>query len=121
MVHLGSEFADVESISIDHAVMEHTDQALVVPIDVGWSDVGSWEAVWETAARDSSDNILIGDVAALNVTGSYVHATSRLVAVAGVADLVVVETPDAVLVVGRQNSQLVRDIAGGLSQRPDQD
>ena len=114
---LAPSFAEVDSVSIDHAVMELTDRAVVVPIDVGWSDVGSWESVWENAEHDSSENVLVGDVSAQGVSGSYVHATSRVVAIAGVEDLVVVETPEAVLVVSRRNSQLVRDLVADLSKR----
>ncbi|MEX1124058.1 MAG: mannose-1-phosphate guanylyltransferase [Acidimicrobiia bacterium] len=120
-IDLAPSFAEVTAISIDHAVMELTDRALVVPIDVGWSDVGSWEAVWENSPHDPSGNVLVGDVTIRNVSGSYVHATSRLVAVAGIEDLVVVETPDAVLVVPRRNSQLVREIVDNLAERPSQD
>jgi mannose-1-phosphate guanylyltransferase/mannose-6-phosphate isomerase len=115
---LGPGFADVVSISIDHAVMEKTDRAVVIPIDVGWSDVGSWQSVWELSERDGSGNVLVGDVTAIEVTGSYVLASSRKVAVAGVDDLVVVETPDAVLVVPRSRAQLVRRLAAG-PERPD--
>ncbi|HEY6628727.1 MAG TPA: sugar phosphate nucleotidyltransferase [Acidimicrobiia bacterium] len=120
-VDLASGFGEVDSVSIDHAVMEHTDRAVVVPIDVGWSDVGSWEAVWETAKHDNSDNVLVGAVSAIDVTGSYVHATSRVVAIAGVEDLVVVETPDAVLVVPRRSSQLVRELVAEVSKRTSED
>ena len=120
-VDLAPNFADVEAISIDHAVMEHADGALVVPIDVGWSDVGSWEAVWESSSHDPSGNVLVGAVAAVDVSGSYIHATSRLVAVAGVEDIVVVETPNAVLVLPRASSQLVREIVAGLADRPGED
>ena len=120
-VDLGAAFADVDAISIDHAVMEHTDRSLVLPIDVGWSDVGSWEAVWENSSHDASGNVLFGDVTAVNASGSYIHATSRLVAVAGVEDLVVVETPDAVLVVPRMASQLVREIVAAHAERQSQD
>ena len=120
-VDLAPGFADVESISIDHAVMEHTDRSLVLPIDVGWSDVGSWEAVWESSAKDASANVLVGGVTAVESSGSYVHATSRLVAVAGIEDLVVVETADAVLVMPRRASQLVREIVAVLAEQPTED
>ncbi len=120
-VDLAPSFAKIDSVSIDHAVMERTDRAVVVPIDVGWSDVGSWETVWENSELDSSQNVLMGDVSAVDVSGSYVHATSRLVAIAGVEDLVVVETPEAVLIVAKRNSQLVRDLVADLSKRPRED
>ena len=108
---LGEGFADVDSISIDHAVMERTTRAAVIPLDAGWSDVGSWQTVWELADRDSAENVLIGDVLAVDVAGSYVRAGTRTVAIAGVEDLIVVETPEAVLIVPRDRSQLVRDLA----------
>jgi len=120
-IDLAPGFAENPAISIDHAVMEHTKQGLVVPIDVGWSDVGSWEAVWENSPHDASGNVLVGEVASRDVTGSYIQATSRLVAVAGIEDLVVIETPEAVLIVPRRKSQLVREIVADLAddQVPD--
>jgi mannose-1-phosphate guanylyltransferase/mannose-6-phosphate isomerase len=109
-VTLGSSFADIVPVSIDHAVMEKTESAVVIPVDIGWSDIGSWQSVWELAEHDEDGNVLRGDVAAMEVTDSYVLAASRTVAVAGVDGLVVVETPDAVLVVPRERAQLVRDL-----------
>lgn len=108
---LGPAFARVESISIDHAVMERTEGAVVVPIDVGWNDVGSWQSMWEIAEKDGDDNVLIGDVMADEVSGSYIRSTTRRVGVAGVRGIVVVETDDAILVVGRDHTQLVRGLA----------
>ena len=107
---LGDSFADVRSVSLDHAVMEKTDGAVVIPMDVGWNDIGSWQSLWELSALDESGNALIGEVTVVDVSGSYVYSSSRPVAVAGVSDLVVVETPDAVLVVPLGKSQLVRDL-----------
>jgi mannose-1-phosphate guanylyltransferase len=109
-VFLDDSFATVESISIDHAVMEKTDKAVVIPMDVGWSDIGSWQSVWELTGRDDSGNALAGDVTVVDVTDSYVVSTSKKVAVAGVEGLVVVETPEAVLIVSMEKSQLVRDL-----------
>ncbi|HEY7468636.1 MAG TPA: mannose-1-phosphate guanylyltransferase [Acidimicrobiia bacterium] len=119
-VVLSGSFATIAPISIDHAVMEKTAGAVVIPIDVGWTDVGSWESVWELSEHDSSGNVLIGDVTAIDVTGCYVLAGSRKVAVAGVEGVIVVETPEAVLVVGRSQAQLVRDLAQEAGEdRPD--
>jgi mannose-1-phosphate guanylyltransferase len=84
---------------------------VVVPLDAGWSDVGSWQAVWEHSARDGAGNVVIGDVVTLDVAGSYLRSHSRTVAIAGVEGLVVVETPDVVLIVPIEKSQLVRDLA----------
>ncbi len=110
-------FASSPSDSIDFAVMEHTDSAVVVPLDAGWSDVGSWSAVWELAAVESADNVFVGDVAAVDVTGSYLRSESRLVAAIGVENLVVVETSDAVMVAPRERSQDVKAMVELLRER----
>ena len=100
-VRLDAEtFARSPSISVDYAVMEHTADAVVVPLDAGWSDAGSWEALAAMGAHDANDNVVIGDVVLEDTERSYVRAGSRLVAVVGVSDHIVVETPDAVLVAG---------------------
>jgi mannose-1-phosphate guanylyltransferase/mannose-6-phosphate isomerase len=110
---LGPEFEAAESISFDHAVMEKTERGVVLPLDAGWDDIGSFHALWTALPRDEAGNAVEGDVELSQVTGSLVKATSRRVAVAGLDDLVVIETPDAVLVVPRERSQLVRDLTGG--------
>jgi len=114
VVRLGPEFAAAEKISFDHAVMEKTEKAVVIPIKVGWDDVGSYEALWSVSDADESGNAVDGDVTLVDVTGSYVKSTSRRVAVAGLADVVVVETADAVLVVAKDRSQLVKDVVDRL-------
>ena len=96
-----ASFTACPSDSIDYAVMERTRDAVVVPADIGWSDVGSWSALWEVQQRDGNGNAKRGDVYLDNVSNSLVRAESRIVAVVGVKDLVVVETPDAVLVAHR--------------------
>ncbi len=108
---LGPEFASTPAISIDKAVMERTERAVVVSLDVGWSDVGSWHSLWEVLEKDRDGNVLVGEVTVRSVSDSYVLSSSRRVDVAGVSDLIVVETEDAVLIVGRDRAQLVRDIA----------
>ncbi len=110
-VELGAEFLKVEKISLDHAILEKTEEAVVMPIDVGWDDVGSFEALWSVSEKDDEGNVTSGDTVLIDVEGSLVKATSRTVAVAGIGDVVVVETPDAVLVVPRNQSQMVRDLA----------
>lgn len=110
-IRLGEEFAGVPSISIDHAIMENAENAVVIPLDAGWSDIGSWQSVWEVSRHDEAGNALIGDVVALDVVGSYVRSESRKIAIAGVADLVVVETPNVILIVPKEKSQVVRDLA----------
>jgi mannose-1-phosphate guanylyltransferase/mannose-6-phosphate isomerase len=91
-------FGEAPSLSIDHAVMEHTSRAAVVPVDMAWSDVGSWPALRDIAAADGDGNVLHGDVLAERTTNSYVRSEGRLVAAVGLDNVVVVATDDAVLV-----------------------
>ncbi|MDR5891422.1 mannose-1-phosphate guanylyltransferase/mannose-6-phosphate isomerase [Halomonas mongoliensis] len=100
--------------SIDVAVMERTDRAAMVPLDAGWSDIGSWQALWEVLPHDGDGNALHGDVVCEASRDLLVHAESRLVATLGVADLVVVETRDAVLVADRASSQALRGLVERL-------
>jgi mannose-1-phosphate guanylyltransferase/mannose-6-phosphate isomerase len=112
-------FAACPSESIDYAVMEKTDAAMVVPVDIGWSDVGSWSALWDVAERDADGNAHLGDVIAVDTRNSYAYAR-RLVALVGVDDLVVVETDDAVLVARKDRVQEVKQVVTRLkeAQRP---
>ena len=114
-------FASSPSNSVDYAVMEKTDKAVVVPLDAGWNDVGAWSAVWQVLPQDAQGNAQRGDVVLEGTTGSYVHADSRLVALIGVQDLVVVETSDAVLVVHKDKTQDVKKVVDQLkaSKRPE--
>jgi mannose-1-phosphate guanylyltransferase/mannose-6-phosphate isomerase len=111
-----SAFAASPDISIDYAVMEKTAHAVVVPMDAGWSDVGSWGALCEIGKKDSNGNVLHGDVYLESVTNSYVRSESRLLAVVGVNDHVVVETPDAVLVAHKSCSEQVKKIVSQLAK-----
>ena len=106
-------FAACPSDSIDYAVMEKTDAAMVLPVDIGWSDVGSWSALWGVAERDAAGNAHHGDVISVDTRDSYAYA-SRLVALVGVDNLVVVETDDAVLVARKDRVQQVRDVVAKL-------
>ena len=112
-----SAFRSSPADSIDYAVMEHTDNASVVPLDAGWSDVGSWAALHEVSATDTEGNCVTGDVVAHNCKGSYISAGSRLVAAVGLQDMVVVEDKDAVLVVPKDRSQDVKSIVDHLKER----
>lgn len=114
---LGETFVGIEAISIDYAIMEKTDKALVIPIDVGWDDVGSYESLLSALKRDAAGNHVEGNVTIDDVSRSLIKATSRAVAVAGLTGVVVVETPNAVLVVPLDRSQSV----GELSERADLD
>ena len=102
------------SDSIDYAVMEHTDRGAVVPLDCGWSDIGSWSALCEIGEADGDGNVVEGDVLAQDTCNSYIRGESRLVTTLGVDNLVVVETPDAVLVADRGKVQDVKAIVTAL-------
>lgn len=103
-------FAACPEDSIDYAVMENTSDATMVPLDAGWSDIGSWSALWEESVKDLDGNVLAGDVLSQNTRNTYVHADSRLVTTVGVDDLVIVETKDAVLVAHRDRVRDVKSI-----------
>ena len=106
-------FAASPSDSIDYAVMEKTDRAMVLPIDIGWNDVGSWSALWDVSEQDGDGNARHGDVIAVDSHNSYAYAR-RLVALVGVDDLVVVETDDAVLVARKDKVQQVKEVVAQL-------
>ncbi len=104
----GADFLACPSDSIDYAVMQPTTRAAVVPADIGWIDVGSWDSLWQIAAKDAQGNSIQGDVFASDTRNSYIRADSRLVAVIGLDDVVVVESPDAVLVMHKGKSQDIK-------------
>jgi mannose-1-phosphate guanylyltransferase/mannose-6-phosphate isomerase len=106
-------FAACPSDSIDYAVMEKTDAAMVLPVDIGWNDVGSWSALWDVSEQDGEGNAHHGDVIAVDSRDSYAYA-QRLVALVGVDNLVVVETDDAVLVARKDRVQQVKDVVAKL-------
>ena len=106
-------FAASPSDSIDYAVMENTERAMVLPVDIGWNDVGSWSALWEVSEQDADGNARHGDVIAVDSRNSYAYSR-RLVALVGVDDLVVVETDDAVLVARKDRVQQVKDVVARL-------
>lgn len=107
-------FGQCPAESIDYAVMEQTDSAVVIPIDPGWSDVGTWTALWDITDKDPDGNVLSGDVLTHDTTHSLVHSHDRLVAVAGLEGVVVVDTADAVLVTSLAASQQVKDVVDDL-------
>lgn len=116
-VRLGIEFTRSPSISIDHAVMEHTLQAAVVRADLAWDDVGSWSALWRMGEKDADDNVLLGDVVIEQTSGCYVRSEGVLVATAGLRNCIVVATKDAVLVTGRGHDQAVKQVVERLLTR----
>jgi mannose-1-phosphate guanylyltransferase / mannose-6-phosphate isomerase len=120
-----AEFAAVPSESVDYAVMEKCPGVLDIrmePLAAGWNDLGAWEAVWQVAPKDAQGNAGVGDAIFSDSSNSLVHATSRLVSVVGLNDVVVVETPDAVLVASREKSQDVKNVVNrlGREQRGEQ-
>jgi len=110
-------FGACPSDSIDYAVMEKTAAAVVVPLDAGWSDVGSWSALQDALPRDAAGNVIAGDVITEGVKGCYLHSTSRMIAAVGLEDHVVVETKDAVLVAPRDKVQDVKALVNQLKAR----
>jgi mannose-1-phosphate guanylyltransferase/mannose-6-phosphate isomerase len=119
------EFAAVPAESVDYAVMEKCPGVLDIrmePLAAGWNDLGAWEAVWQVAPKDANGNASTGDAIVNDSHNTLVHATSRLVSVVGMDDVVVVETPDAVLVASREKSQDVKNIVAqlGREQRGEQ-
>jgi len=114
-----SEFAAVPSESVDYAVMEKCPGVIDIrmqELDAGWNDLGAWDAVWQALPKDGAGNAAVGDALVADSRNTLVHATSRLVSVVGLDDVVVVETPDAVLVASREKSQDVKTIVARLSK-----
>jgi mannose-1-phosphate guanylyltransferase len=109
-------FAACPDDSIDYAVMEKTRDAIMVPLQAGWSDIGSWSALWDACEKTEAGNVLQGDVLQLDSHNTYVNADSRLVATVGVQDLIIVETKDAVLVAHKDQVQQVKAIVDQLKR-----
>ncbi|XOZ34891.1 mannose-1-phosphate guanylyltransferase/mannose-6-phosphate isomerase [Halomonadaceae bacterium KBTZ08] len=107
-------FAECPEDSIDYAVMERTERAVVLPLNAGWSDVGSWSSLWELQDQDDDGNVMRGDVIAEDVSQSYLHSEGRLVAAIGVDHHVIVETDDVVLVADRNRVQDVKKLVNRL-------
>lgn len=119
----GEAFCQSPSDSIDYAVMEHTTKAAVVPVDCGWSDLGSWEAFYEVSPKDDNGNACEGDVIVENASNCYLRSSGRLIAALDVHDLAVVETRDAILITDRRKSQDVKHVVEKLKleKRPESD
>jgi len=107
-------FTAIKGDSIDYAVMERTKRAAIVPVDMGWNDVGSWTALWDIGTRDADGNVTVGDVLLQDSRGSYVRSDGPLVACVGIDDAIIVATRDAVLVTRRDMAQKVKDIVTAL-------
>lgn len=107
-------FSTCPSDSIDYAVMEKTQDAVVVPLDAGWSDVGSYSALWEVCQQDADGNVCKGDVITHDTSNSYLHSQNKLIATVGLENTVVIDTPDAVLVADKSRVQEVKNIVNQL-------
>ena len=118
--HPGPEFASALSVPFDVAVMEKTELGVMVPLDAGWDDVGSWRSLWEVSERDRNENASVGDVVLDDVARSYVRADARPVVVLGLDDVVVVDAGDVVFVASMAHAQKVRELVESLDrERPE--
>ncbi len=107
-------FEACPSDSIDYAVMEHTNRGAVIPMEAGWNDVGSWSALWEIGGKDEDGNVIQGDVLAVDCKDNLLRSDGRLLAALGVRDLIVVDTPDVLLVAHRSQAQRVKELVEQL-------
>lgn len=112
-----SIFETCRSESIDYAIMEHTQNATTVTLDAGWSDVGSWSALWDIQQKNDDGNVIIGDVIAHRSHNNYIHGENRLITLVGVDNLIVVETKDAVLVANKDNTQDIKGIVEHIKDK----
>lgn len=112
-----SMFETCRSDSIDYAVMEKTKEAVVVPLDASWNDLGSWDAICDTQEKDQDGNVTSGDTLLLSVSNSFIQSSSRLVAAIGVSDSIIVETADSILVASKDKIQHVKEIVKILEER----
>ncbi len=110
-------FAGCPDESVDYAVMENTQEAVIIPLDAGWSDVGSWSTLWEIQEKDEYNNVKVGDVITEDVEGCYIHSEGRLVAAIGLQNHVVVETDDVVMVADRDRVQDVKKLVTLLKEK----
>jgi mannose-1-phosphate guanylyltransferase len=110
------EFRQCPEQSIDYGVMEHTEGAMVVPLDANWSDIGSWDALWDAKNKDSNGNVSEGDVILNGVKNTYTYSSNRLVSAIGVSDLVIVDTQDALLIADKNHSQDIKNIVNQLKK-----
>jgi len=110
------EFYKCPDKSIDYAVMEKTNAGVVIPFDGSWSDIGSWEALWESKKKDSDNNVKEGDVMLNNVKNSYIHSSNRLISVNELSDLIIVDTQDALLISNKKCSQDIKNIVLNLKK-----
>ena len=111
-----SDFLKSPSISIDYAVMENTTKGAVVPVKMGWTDIGSWSSVYQESDKDAHGNVLVGDVSVINSYNNYIRSDSKTIAAVGVKDSIIVNTDDAVLITNHSSDQAVKDMVTQLSR-----
>ena len=116
-IRINNSYRNCSDISVDFAVMEKTSLGTVIPFDVGWSDIGSWNAVWEKSKKDDNGNVISGNVLLKKTKNSFVRSEHRLVATLGIENLVVIETADAVLIASQKKSQEVKNIVELLKEK----
>ncbi|MGB7489895.1 MAG: sugar phosphate nucleotidyltransferase, partial [Thermoanaerobaculia bacterium] len=114
---IGDLYPNLPSISIDFGVMEHLDDVVTLPLDCGWSDLGSWDALAEILPRDANGNVMKGEVISVDCQDNLLYAEEGIVAALGIEGLVVVKTRDSVLVVPKDRTQEIRDIVAALEDR----
>lgn len=112
---LADAWPNIRKISIDYGIMEHADRVSVIPVDIGWSDIGSWGALLDVLTGDAHGNVADGELLALDTQGCYVRSGGRLVATIGLRDLVIVDTPDALLVCPRNRAEEVKELVARLA------
>jgi mannose-1-phosphate guanylyltransferase/mannose-6-phosphate isomerase len=108
VVRLGPAYADAPALPLDVAVMEHTSRGVVASCDMGWADIGSWDEVWRLAPKDERGNAVVGEVRAMDAQGNLLRGDGVRIAVSGVSDLIVIATPETVIVVPRERAQDVK-------------
>lgn len=111
------DFEKCENISIDYAIMEKAEKVAVAPLEIGWSDVGSWQAISELTPKDHNENSLVGDVVALKTKNCYINSRNRLVTTIGVENLIVISLKDVVLIANKNNSQDVKELFETLKKQ----
>jgi mannose-1-phosphate guanylyltransferase/mannose-6-phosphate isomerase len=107
-------FIDMPDISIDYAVMEKTDKAVVLPLNIVWSDVGSWDSVYEVLDKDENENVKVGNVIDIDTKKSLIFGNERIIATVGVEDLMVIETPDVIVIAKKGEGQKIKDLVSVL-------
>ena len=114
--NLINNFGNMPDISIDYAVMEKSDKVAVIPIDIIWSDIGSWDSVYEISQKDENNNVKIGNVLDIDTKNSLIIGKERLIAAVGIDDLMIVETDDAIVILKREEGQRVREIVSRIKE-----